>query len=485
MTTSTFSCLHAVLILPLLCEYGLADVVVQTNAGKLRGLKKVIAGEALFEFAGIPFAKPPIGTLRWSKPEKAEPWDGVKDATTYGPSCIQSFEMLDFRPLLPNKEISEDCLTLQVYVPRVLQSGPHLSVMVWIHGGGYNIGQAMMYDGTTLAMEGDVIVVTVNYRLGVFGFLSTEDSSAPGNYGLWDQRLAIQWVKENIENFGGNPQSITIFGESAGGGSVAMQSISPTNAGLFQRTIMQSGSMFSPWSFVHSPLKILLTVAQTAECASDVIDETAAEKAKIIECLRGIDATKLLEISTSVMFVNPETSDPTFLSIFAPTVDGEFLPDTPHNLLETQSPSLNIFNSIDLLAGTTTAEGVISCCSLYLFQQKYGFNMSEGISIHLLCDYIAPVISKEYFGGISSVSDAICKLYTNDNIRELDLASQGMRVCDALGDFHFVSPTVKALDIHSISKRTTYQYVFSHEAEFVFLSIYPPLMIYFIDYVTM
>ena len=141
-TMQMFQCcrLLSVLILAVPYDCIVANVVVQTSSGKLRGLNKIIDGEELFKFVGIPYARPPTGALRWRKPEKVEPWDGAKDATTYGPSCMQSFNVVDVRHLLPNKEISEDCLTLQVHVPRVLQSGPTRSVMFWIYGGAFNWG---------------------------------------------------------------------------------------------------------------------------------------------------------------------------------------------------------------------------------------------------------------------------------------------------------------------------------------------------------
>jgi carboxylesterase type B len=193
--------------------------VVKTKYGQVKGVTKSLDEGIVHQFRAIPFAQPPVGPLRFRKPKPIDSsWVGKLDATEYGPSCmqppefIQVFESLD---VLPNLDVSEDCLQLNVYAPRDLDSSRSRSVMVWVHGGGYIMGQASFYDISKLALGGDVIVVTINYRLGAIGFLSTGDAAMPGNIGLWDQRLAIQWTKDNIVFFGGNPNSMTIFGESA------------------------------------------------------------------------------------------------------------------------------------------------------------------------------------------------------------------------------------------------------------------------------
>jgi cholinesterase/neuroligin len=143
---------------------------------------------------------------------------------------------------------SEDCLYLNIYAPKKPEQGEKLAVMVWFHGGGFIVGSADIYPADHLAVYGDVVVVTVNYRLTVFGFLSTGDEHAPGNYGLWDQRMALDWVNKNIEGFGGDPARVTIFGESAGAASVIYQGLYPDNRGLFQRVVAQSGSAGSWWA---------------------------------------------------------------------------------------------------------------------------------------------------------------------------------------------------------------------------------------------
>src|SRR5436309_782665 len=214
------------------------------TGGKVDGV--VTSGIASFK--GIPFAAPPTGELRWKAPQPVKPWTGIKDASTWGPACIQDpmFPRLFGAPMTV---LSEDCLYLNVWTP-AKTAGNKLPVMVWIYGGGFVGGQTSvpLYDGTKLAEKG-VVVVSVAYRLGAFGFLahpdlSRESGKGSGNYGLQDQIAGLQWVKANIAKFGGDADRVTIFGESAGGISVSMLAASPAAKGLFQRAISESGGSF-------------------------------------------------------------------------------------------------------------------------------------------------------------------------------------------------------------------------------------------------
>lgn len=206
---------------------------------------------------GIPFAKPPVGPLRWRAPRPPEPWSGRLEAVSYGASCIQFAAPGGSRDGAKSGEVSgsEDCLYLNVYAPkfergRVPTGDARIPVMVWIHGGGNSIGDATLYDGSILALQENVIVVTVHYRLGVLGWFShrslrTEADSeidGSGNYGTLDLVRGLEWVKENIDGFGGDPSRVTVFGESAGGSNTFSLLLSPQAQGLFQRAIVESGS---------------------------------------------------------------------------------------------------------------------------------------------------------------------------------------------------------------------------------------------------
>ena len=213
-----------------------SDPVVSISTGQLRGSPTSNGGAA---FKNIPFAQPPVGDLRWREPQPAKSWTGVRDATTMGPMCHQNDN--------PQLAHGEDCLQLNVWTPKFPMTSP-VPVMMWVHGGGNTAGSGIeaLFNGEVPASHG-VVVVNVNYRLGVFGFFAhpglTKESPhhASGNYGLADQIMALRWVQDNIAKFGGDPKNVTIFGESAGAGDVNALIASPLTKGLFVRVIAQSG----------------------------------------------------------------------------------------------------------------------------------------------------------------------------------------------------------------------------------------------------
>ncbi len=237
--------LNATLIVLMLISWTIAsaasDNVVSIDSGRLAG---VVEGDVV-SFRGVPFAAPPVGDLRWRAPQRANAWQGIRRADRFGPVCQQRINPADNG--VGSQPASEDCLTLNVWAPATRNSSK-LPVMLWIHGGGYvaGSGTAELYDGTRLAEQG-VVVVTINYRLGRFGFfahpaLTRENPAGPlGNYGLMDQIAALEWIARNIAAFGGDSSNVTIFGESAGGAAVNRLMISPAARGLFHRAISQSG----------------------------------------------------------------------------------------------------------------------------------------------------------------------------------------------------------------------------------------------------
>ncbi|WP_264068547.1 carboxylesterase/lipase family protein [Mycolicibacterium komossense] len=212
---------------------GLAAGVVKTKSGVVRGL--VSSNYQLFE--GIPYAADPVGPLRWQPPQPPLTWPGMRDASKTGPRCIQDTSQdPDF-----GRMTGEGCLSLNVWSPAGAAGRP---VMVWFHGGAFINGSSDLYGARALATKGDIVVVTVNYRLGALGFLAHPALGEPGrvgNYGLQDQQAALRWVKENIAGFGGDPAKVTIAGESAGGMSVCDHLVAPESAGLFRAAIIQSG----------------------------------------------------------------------------------------------------------------------------------------------------------------------------------------------------------------------------------------------------
>jgi para-nitrobenzyl esterase len=284
---------------------------VRTKDGVLEGTTE----PGLRVFRGIPYGAPPLGDLRWREPQPVAPWKDVRKATDFGARCMQGpiFDDMVFRD-----QPSEDCLYLNVWTP-ARSAGEKLAVMFWIHGGGFQAGSASepRQDGARLAGKG-VVVVSLNYRLGVFGFLAhpelTKESGrgASGNYGLLDQVAALRWVRDNVAAFGGDPGNVTIFGESAGSFAVSALMASPLARGLFQRAIGESGAYLGP----STGLELSSLAAEEAKGSR----WAASIGAGSLSALRGKTADEILQ---PALEVRPE---------FNPTVDGYVLPRHPEAL---------------------------------------------------------------------------------------------------------------------------------------------------------
>lgn len=317
MTRTIRFSLALCLALPL-AAYGSNSLQIKTDKGKVRG--SLTTDEKVRVFKGIPYAAPPVGPLRWQPPQPALKWKGVRDAAAFGSRCMQAalFKDMAFRDPGP----SEDCLTLNVWTPAKAKKGS-LPVMVWIFGGGFQAGGTSepRQDGQFLAHR-NVIVVSMNYRLGIFGFFAhpqlTAESPhhASGNYGLMDQNAAIEWVQKNIAVFGGNPHNITIFGESAGSESVSALMASPLSENRFQKAIGESGAEFPAG-------RVDVDAREAAEQADMKFSEIAFGTGNLTD-LRRLSADELLKAATA-------KAKEAHVH-FRPDVDGWFLPDTVPNI---------------------------------------------------------------------------------------------------------------------------------------------------------
>lgn len=282
-------------------------------------------------FKGIPFAAPPVGDLRWSAPQDVIPWDGVLEATEFAPAPIQAGAA----------DTSEDCLYLNVWTPAETPD-QKLPVMVWIYGGGFSMGATSYYDCKALASEG-VVMVSIAYRVGRLGFfahpeLSAEsESGTSGNYGLLDQIKGLEWVRDNISAFGGDPDKVTIFGESAGGISVSMLCASPLAKGLFRGAISQSGGSFGPVRETSYPGENMKTLEMSER---EGVEFAAGLGASSVSDLRDMDAS--------------EFSRPGAITGGAwPIVDGYVIPDDQHRLYENGR-----YNDVAILVGYNSDEGL-------------------------------------------------------------------------------------------------------------------------------
>ncbi|KAK2580523.1 hypothetical protein KPH14_006257 [Odynerus spinipes] len=264
MISSKFSIIFLILGLGVIVSTYEDAPRVKTPLGGIKGYYKLSANGRQYEaYEGIPYALPPVGKLRFKSPQKIPAWSGELPATKFGSPCLQYEQIV--REGEDRVQGSEDCLYLNVYVPVLEKTDSKLPVIFWIHGGAFQYGSGMDM-GAKFLMDQDVIFVTINYRLGPLGFLSTEDEVLPGNLGLKDQSMALRWVSENIEWFNGNPNKITLTGLSAGGASVHYHYLSKLSAGLFQGGISISGTAFDCWAQTENSLEKAKKLAAIMGC---------------------------------------------------------------------------------------------------------------------------------------------------------------------------------------------------------------------------
>src|SRR5262245_13899895 len=306
--------------------------VVRTADGAVRGN---VLPSGVRAFRGIPFAAPPVGALRWRPPQPVTRWQSVRAAHRFANQCMQARVFSDM--MFRNAGVSEDCLYLNVWEPSSARSGSGLPVLVYFYGGGFFAGDGseFRYDGESMARRG-IVVVTMSYRLGIFGSFSHPELSAEspqhssGNYGLMDQTAALRWVRENVSAFGGDPRRVTIAGESAGSMSVSVQMASPLAKGLFARAIGESGAFF--------PSSGRMTTR--AESEQNGVRFAEAVHAPSLAALRALSATELLEMSGRQG-----------LPRFGANVDGYFLPKSPADIYAAGQQA-----HVPLLAGWNSEE---------------------------------------------------------------------------------------------------------------------------------
>lgn len=322
--------------------------VTLNHNGKLQGekLRGEITLNEYLAWKGIPYAKPPIGHLRFNAPVAHEGWSGLRDATKHGHISIQKILGK------PSKVIGdEDCLSLNVYTPSKRSSNEPYPVMVWVHGGAFSFGSGNsdVFNPEMLVNE-DVIVVTMNYRLGILGFLSTEDQHAQGNYGLKDIITACEWVKNNISFFGGDPSKITLFGESGGAMMIHNLILSPLNNGLFHKAILQSGTSLSPLLLQERPREKAFELAKR-------LNLKFKSNKELVEELMSFDATILAQnVPNWIQREIPNGKEPlTFCPSIEPedSLDPRALPDHPLKIL-----LKNEYPKIPMIIGVNSEEGL-------------------------------------------------------------------------------------------------------------------------------
>ncbi|XP_034389936.1 carboxylesterase 5A-like isoform X2 [Cyclopterus lumpus] len=415
---------------------GSVDPVLSLKNGRIRGLYVMVKGteRRVKQYLGLPFARPPVGPLRLAAPQDAEPWEGERDCTHQPPMCIQDPELVvsvsramsvQYSP----PELSEDCLYLNIYTPAEATKGDKVPVMVWIHGGGLSMGAASQYDGAPLAAYENIVMVIIQYRLGILGFLSTGDEHARGNWGFLDQLAALRWVQDNIEAFGGDPQTVTVAGESAGGISASILTLTPQAKGLFQRAIFQSGVATLGTYTTKHPLGHAKIVANLTGC-----DRSSTEE--LVQCLSRkskdelVDATKKMRIYLGAV------------------VDGVFLTDTAEELLKRREVL-----RVPVMMGITNHE--FGWILPQIFAPPGWENGMNRESVLAMVNMLNPT-------GVSFANNLIADEYMKDAKTPEEIRDAFTEI---VGDLMMTLPVVMVAGYHSDVGVPVYMYEFVHRAE--------------------
>ncbi|XP_055603721.1 juvenile hormone esterase-like [Uranotaenia lowii] len=337
------------------------DLRVCIEDGCLLGKSFEGLGSRYKGFLDVRYAKPPVGDLRFRNPQPVEPWEGDYDATSAKFNCVQKND------LWPEQQVegNEDCLYLNVFVPETPKR-KSLAVMMYIHGGGYFAGSSSMGEfGPDRFMDtGEVILVVIQYRLGVFGFLSTGDGAATGNFGLKDQTAALRWIQRNIAKFGGDPEKVTIFGQSAGGASVQMHMLSPLSRGLFSKAIIMSGSTLGFWTW---PLEDPLNFARQQASVVGIESAKRMSSEELVNALRRVDAMELGKSIDQLKFWHTYPLTP-YHTVVEKFVDNEtFIAEDPQTLWREGK-----YAQVPWMAGWVPNEGAFASAALLLNQKLLG-----------------------------------------------------------------------------------------------------------------
>ncbi|KAJ8687539.1 hypothetical protein QAD02_023333 [Eretmocerus hayati] len=411
---------------------------VSTKYGRVCGIKQnntIDSKNDFLAFKGIPYAQVPVGELRFRDSVPPKPWTGVKNATEFGPNCLQ-FDLMT-RKIVG----SEDCLYLNVYT-KFVSSKKLYPVMFYIHGGGFYFGSGDdTYYGADYLMRKDIVLVTINYRLGIFGFLNLEDELAPGNQGLKDQIMALQWVQDNIANFGGDPENVTIFGESAGGASVHYLTLSPLSKGLFHKAISQSGVALNPWASVGEEPKI----AAFQLCSS--MGKNTQNSKEALNILKTTEANHLIEILNKLMIQEATTN---LKCVFGPCMDAKspksFMPKPLEEFVKQGA-------HVPYLLGHTDRESILICKMI----EPLRYDENGHLDFERLWSPRVRAIFAKYDLGVEDVKQLYFK---KDKIDEKDYE----KLIDFSSDVHFnegIHRTVKTqVDLNSAP---TYFYQFTYD----------------------
>ncbi|XP_022667479.1 acetylcholinesterase-1-like isoform X2 [Varroa destructor] len=426
------------------------------KAGLLRGLRGQANSRPVDIYFGIPYAVPPIGALRFKQPVPVKKWKGVLDATRPGSPCSQRDLHVSHHYSRDAANSSEDCLHLNVFTAarycfsqNLLHCGAK-PVMVFLHGGGFQNGANtdFVYDSRFLAVMGDVVVVIPNYRLNVFGFLNGNvTGEVPGNMGLYDQMLALEWVQKNIASFGGDPRRITVFGHGAGAVSIGYHLLSPLSKGLFKRAILQSGSPYSklPDNTFTGKMKVQQLALELGCDKYIVRGQVLAYPREVLKCLRKVPVSTLYAASAKLFGPEDNTMIPSYFN--------EFLPREPIVAAELDGYETDV----EVLLGTVRDEGTLPVNQF--FWKMFGLDSFFGVPVSDIWFYASLFFQSVLGRSVEAVRGA----YSSENATTREAVEA---LASAVGDFVVVCPSVYFADTYSRRGNKVWLYQFAHRPSF-------------------
>ncbi|XP_045183374.2 carboxylesterase 5A-like [Mercenaria mercenaria] len=455
--------LQILLNIVLCVSLGFAEfpITIMTNAGDLitGELEYVMIdgkNKLMSRYLGIPYAEPIVGTNRFMKPKPKQPL-GRFDSRRTPMACFQQtgheMEILKNKYGIPR--FTEDCLTLNIYSPYQLSTSYLLPVMVWIHGGGFRQGAASMYSPEGLALYGNVVVVTINYRVGMFGFLRDSNGTVPGNQGLWDQHLALKWIQNNIDRFHGDKNDVTLFGQSAGGSSALLQALYPGNKGYFRRVIAESGTPLAPWA--------IKDIASAEKYLNDI--DCPPNTNETLPCLQSKSPMMLLYNKANL----------------GPVIDGEFLIASPEEILLEHSPrtapARNMFASVDILLGFNDMDGVLyyNTWASLLGHNSLDFNVTKKeFDEKIVPEFVRTKFSSAYSNATRyALTELLTFFYTSWNNPKNLLTIRNTLIAMS-NDPMFHVPAFQVAQAHaSLQQGNTYLYEFSVHSDKHALAVPP------------
>ncbi|XP_046352113.2 cholinesterase 1-like isoform X1 [Haliotis rufescens] len=441
-----------------LCQLTLATAgpTVTSSWGTVEGVIKTSPeGRKYNAYLGIPYALPPVGDLRFKKSQPNPGSSGIFKAKAFGPAC----------PQLGTEPQDEDCLTINVFTPTQAPAVKR-SVMVWIHGGGFQAGSAVKYDPWKMVTEGDVVVVTLQYRLNVLGFLSTGNAVLPGNYALWDMKLALQWVQDNIEGYGGNSSHVTLFGESAGSKAGSYLFLSKKAKGLFQKVIMQSGSATGYFSFRSNPREVAVALGKRVKCIPDTPGYDPADK-DLLNCFQNMSVSTLVKYSIPNLGLAYYSADFTW----SPVVDDDFVINNPRFMIHDSAHLERVgFYDLDLMVGVNNQEGGYMVGMAYNYGHTHNTSALTTIRTHhYYKTELVPLILRRLCGTFDNSSVyVIMNGYVAKDYPQTKLLTL-YDVMDTQSDASIVAPSVEVANAHGrfTNRGKTYFYLFDHFPSFL------------------